>query len=92
MRLPAGTGIAGAVVAAGEGEAVPLCRTDPRFAARVATGSGYVPHTMLVAPLRHGATTVGVLSVLDRRDGLPYGSADLARGQLFADVAGAALA
>ena len=91
MRLPAGTGIAGAVVAAGEGEAVPSCRTDPRFAARVATGSGYVPHTMLVAPLREGATTVGVLSVLDRRDGRPYGPADLARGQLFADVAAAAL-
>ena len=68
------------------------CRTDRRFAARVATSSGYVPHTMIVAPFRDGATTLGVLSVLDRRDGRQFGPADLARAQLFADVAAAALA
>lgn len=92
VRLPAGTGIAGAVVQSGEGEAIPSCRTDLRFAARVATRSGYVPHTMIVAPFRDGATTLGVLSVLDRRDGTQFGPADLARAQLFADVAAASLA
>ena len=34
---------------------------------------------------------VGALSVLDRRDGGPYGPSDLARAALFADLAVAAL-
>ena len=52
MRLPPGVGIAGAVVASGEGVFVPECRKDPRFARQVAAGTGYVPYTMVVAPLR----------------------------------------
>ena len=48
MRLPAGVGIAGAVVASGEGVFVPECRKDPRFARQVAAGTGYVPYTMVV--------------------------------------------
>jgi eukaryotic-like serine/threonine-protein kinase len=91
VRLPPGIGIAGAVVAAGEGQAVPECRNDPRFAAQIAAGTGYVPHTMVVVPLKRGGVTIGVMSVLDRRDGGPYGSNDVARAQLFSDLAIAAL-
>ena len=91
VRLPPGVGIAGAVVAAGEGQAVPECRTDPRFAAQIAAGTGYVPHTMVVVPLRREGQTLGVLSVLDRRDGGPYGPNDVTRAQLFAELAIAAL-
>ena len=92
VRLPPGMGIAGAVVEAGEGQAVPECRTDPRFAARIAAGTGYVPHTMVVVPLKRGNKVLGVLSVLDRRDGNPYTPADVTRGELFAELAVAALA
>jgi hypothetical protein len=91
VRLPPGVGIAGAVVAAGEGQAVPECRSDPRFAAQIAAGTGYVPHTMVVVPLKRGGQTIGVLSVLDRRDGGPYGPNDVTRAQLFAELAIAAL-
>jgi predicted Ser/Thr protein kinase/putative methionine-R-sulfoxide reductase with GAF domain len=91
VRLPPGVGIAGAVVAAGEGQAVPDCRSDPRFAAQIAAGTGYVPHTMVVVPLKRGGLTIGVLSVLDRRDGGPYGPNDVTRAQLFAELAIAAL-
>ena len=38
----------------GEGQAVPDCRNDPRFAAQIAAGTGYVPYTMLVVPLKRG--------------------------------------
>jgi predicted Ser/Thr protein kinase len=86
VRLPAGSGIAGAVVAEREGIAVPSCREDPRFAVRIAEGTGYVPYTMLVVPLVRDAEAIGALSVLDRRDGRPYGAADLERAQLFADL------
>jgi hypothetical protein len=91
VRLPPGVGIAGAVVKAGDGQAVPECRTDPRFAAQIAAGTGYVPHTMVVVPLRRAGETIGVMSVLDRRDGGPYGPNDVTRAQLFAELAIAAL-
>ena len=51
VRLPPGVGIAGSVVADRRGIAVPDCRNDPRFAAQIAAGTGYVPNTMLVVPL-----------------------------------------
>jgi predicted Ser/Thr protein kinase len=86
VRLPQGSGISGAVVAEREGIAVPNCREDPRFAVRIAEGTGYVPYTMLVVPLVRDGEAIGALSVLDRRDGRPYGAADLERAQLFADL------
>ncbi len=91
VRLPPGVGIAGAVVAANEGQAVPECRSDPRFASQIAAGTGYVPHTMVVVPLKRGGSTIGVMSVLDRRDGTAYGPNDVIRAQLFAELAIAAL-
>lgn len=91
LRLPPGAGLAGAVVAGGEGVAVPECRNDPRFAAQVAARTGYVPYTMVVTPLQREGATIGVLSLLDRRDGGPYLHADLARAALFADLAVVAL-
>jgi hypothetical protein len=91
VRLPPGVGISGAVVASGEAQAVPECRTDPRFAAQIAAGTGYVPHTMVVAPLKRGGKTVGAISILDRRDGGSYGPTDVTRAELFAELAIAAL-
>jgi len=91
LRLPPGAGLAGAVVQSGEAVAVPECRTDPRFAKQVAAKTGYVPYTMLVTPLVREGRTIGVLSLLDRRDGQPYRHEDLARAALFADLAVVAL-
>src|SRR6201995_1069290 len=87
MRLPPGVGLAGAVVESGEGTFVPECRKDPRFARQGAAGTGYVPSPMVVAPLNREGKTIGVLSVLDRRDGNPYLREDLAKVALFADLA-----
>ena len=91
MRLPPGAGLAGAVVASGEGVAVPECRTDPRFAKQVAAKTGYVPYTMLVTPLIREGKTIGVLALLDRRDGQPVPPRGPRRASLFADLAVVAL-
>lgn len=91
VRLLPGEGIAGAVLASGEGADIPDCRSDERFHAQIAAGTGYVPLTMLVVPLVHDGRAVGALSLLDRRDGEPYGPADLPRAELFAELAAAAL-
>ena len=91
VRLPPGVGIAGKVVQGGDAEAVPDCRTDPRWASRIAEGTGYVPYTMLVVPLIRHDQTIGALSILDRRDGGPYRDDDLEPAGLFADLAVKAL-
>jgi hypothetical protein len=91
VRLPPGTGIAGGVVATSVGEAIPDCRTDPRFAARIAAGTGYVPYTMLVVPMRRGDRAIGALSILDRRDGRSYREEDIEPAALFGDLAVKAL-
>jgi hypothetical protein len=92
VRLPPGVGIAGGVVTSGIGEAIPDSRTDPRFAASIAAGTGYVPYTMLVVPLQRHGRVIGALSVLDRRDGQRYRQDELERAGLFADLATKALA
>jgi hypothetical protein len=90
VRLEPGKGISGSVVAGGEGTAV-SCREDPRFAAQVAAGTGYVPYTMVVVPLERNGDTIGVLSILDRRDGGFFGQEDVDRAGLFAELAVTAL-
>ena len=46
---------------------------------------------MVVVPLLRGGAPIGVLSVLDRRDGGFYSSPDLERATLFAELAVTAL-
>jgi hypothetical protein len=87
VRLPPGQGLAGSVIDSGQPLTVSECRSDPRFAARIAAGTGYVPYTMLVVPLMREERPIGVLSLLDRRDGGPYGPGDAERGALFAELA-----
>ena len=79
------------VVDRGASEAIPQCAVDPRFAAGVANGTGYVPFTMLVVPLRRGERAIGALSILDRRDGGSYRGEDIEPAELFADLAVKAL-
>jgi Protein kinase domain/GAF domain len=87
VRLTPSQGLAGSVLSNGQPLAVADCRSSPRFAMRIAAGTGYVPYTMLVVPLMRDGRPVGVLSLLDRRDGRPYGPGDAQRASLFADLA-----
>ena len=91
MRLLPGQGIAGRVLATGVGEVIQDCRNDPDFAAATARRTGYVPYTMIVVPLIPDDVAVGVLTVLDKRDGGAYDVGDLARSAMFADLALAAM-
>ena len=86
-RLPLRAGIAGDVATRGIATAVPDCRSDPRFARAVAEATGYIPHTMVVAPMLRAGAVCGVLTVLDRRDGTPFGDDDLDCARLFAELA-----
>jgi len=91
VRLPPGHGLAGSVIEDGQPLAVSDCRSAPRFAARIAAGTGHVPYTMLVVPLMRRGQPIGVLSLLDRRDGGQYGPEDAERAALFAELAVSAI-
>ena len=71
IRLPLGSGIAGAVAQTGETVNVPDAYADPRFDRNVDLRSGYRTLNMLVVPVWNaaGPAVVGVLQVLYKRSG-----------------------
>ena len=79
VRLPPGTGIAGSVSRALQAEAVPDCRNDPRFAAQIAAGTGYVPYTMLVGARSSCRTERDRRAVDARPPRRRYGPEDMER-------------
>ena len=64
--FPTDAGISGWVLTSQQPLSVDEVEADPRFAADVASRSGYVPRTIMAAPLLHGEGALGVLAVLDR--------------------------
>jgi GAF domain-containing protein len=69
LSIDASAGIAGYAVTSGQPLAVADAPSDPRFDRTVAEATGYVPSTLLAAPLIDDAGVVGVLEALDRRGG-----------------------
>jgi GAF domain-containing protein len=65
-RIPANTGIAGWVLAAGQPLVVEDVTQDPRFAADFARSTGYLPKGIMTAPILGEDGPIGVISVLDR--------------------------
>ena len=66
-RFPAGTGVAGWVLATRTPLVIEDVARDPRFAKDVAEGTGYVPQGLMAVPLLHDERALGVLEVLDRQ-------------------------
>jgi GAF domain-containing protein len=69
LRLPVSSGLAGWVVSSGQPIAVHDVRADPRFAVHVAESTGYVPRSILAAPVTRSGDAVGVMEVLDSAEG-----------------------
>ncbi|MGE5272240.1 MAG: GAF domain-containing protein [Verrucomicrobiota bacterium] len=67
QRFPAGTGVAGWVLATRTPLVIEDVARDPRFAKDVAEGTGYVPQGLMAVPLLHDEEALGVLEVLDRQ-------------------------
>jgi GAF domain-containing protein len=90
-RFPASKGIAGWVLAAHEPIMVSDVSTNTAFARDVAESTGYVPHSLMAAPLLTDDRPIGVLEVLDydRNPSTTLEAMDLL--QLFARQAAVAL-
>jgi len=69
LTIDASVGIAGYVFSSGQPLAIADVSRDPRFDRTVAEATGYVPRSLLATPLADEEGLVGVLEVLDRRDG-----------------------
>jgi GAF domain-containing protein len=65
VAIPAERGIAGWVFQSGETIIAEDVTQDPRFDRDFAVSTGYVPSTIMAAPLDLGDQTIGVLEVLD---------------------------
>lgn len=65
-RFPGGTGIAGWVAMCGEPMLVDDVNQAPEFARSAAESTGYVPRSVMAAPLIRAGECIGVLEVLDR--------------------------
>jgi len=76
-RFPSSTGIAGFALVTRQPLVVDDLDTDPRFSRDRAEATGYVPKSIVAAPLLHEEQALGVLSVLDRAEDRPFGLAEL---------------
>lgn len=65
-RFPGGTGIAGWVATCGQPLLVDDVADTAQFARDAAESTGYVPKSIMAAPLIRGGDCIGVLEVLDR--------------------------
>ena len=91
-RFPAGTGIAGWTVMCGQPLLIDDVSDNPRFSRDAAESTGYVPRSIMAAPLFHGGDCVGVLEVLDRDSQPRCDLADLDALGLLATETAAVLA
>jgi len=91
LAVQPGEGVAGYVYSSGEPLAIGETTVDPRFRRDAAEQTGYVPRSLLAVPLADAAGTIGVLEVLDRRDGAPFDLADLEAASVFARQATVAI-
>jgi Nif-specific regulatory protein len=88
VRFPAGQGIAGAVLRTGEPLRLDDAASDSRFYHDVDRVTGLATRSMLAVPLGSRRGPLGVIEVVNRRDGAPFDDADLELlGALAAGVA-----
>jgi HD-GYP domain-containing protein (c-di-GMP phosphodiesterase class II) len=71
MTLPIGQGIGGWVALHRKPEVVNDAQSDPRFAGKFDKASGFVTKSLLCVPMIFRGELVGVVEVLNKRDG-PY--------------------
>jgi putative ABC transport system ATP-binding protein len=77
VRIPIGTGIAGAVAESGYAIRVEDAYADPRFNQDVDLRSGFRTRTVLCLPLKDRTGAVfAVAQLLNRKDGLPFDAED----------------
>lgn len=74
VRLPAGTGVVGAVVREGKSVIIRDAQTDQRWYQDL--DAEFVTHSIIAVPMTSRGRAIGVLQLLNRRDGAPFNEDD----------------
>ncbi len=90
-RIPLDKGIAGYVAMTGQAISVSNVQQDSRFNKDFAQSTGYLPDSILAAPLLLDDRVIGVLEVLDKIQGSSFGMQDMELMGLFAHQAALAI-
>jgi GAF domain-containing protein len=69
QRVPAGEGIAGWVVQNGEPVVVASAKDDPRFYGEIDERTGFETRNMVAVPMTTRDRTIGVIEVINKREG-----------------------
>lgn len=91
MRIPLDKGIAGCVALTGQPMAISDVQRDPNFYQEFARSTGYVPRSILAAPLISDDRVIGVMEVLDKIDAPSFGLEDMDLLGMFARQAALAI-
>ncbi len=92
VRIPMGSGIAGAVAASGQSIRVDDAYTDARFNPAVDKQLGYRTRSILCLPVKNSeGKAFAVAQLLNRRDGQPFDDRDEARYKEFLESIGLVL-
>jgi putative ABC transport system ATP-binding protein len=92
VRIPIGSGIAGAVAQSGQAIRVDDAYADPRFNREVDAKSGFRTRSILALPIKDRAGGVfAVAQLLNRRDGQPFEAADEQKFSRFIESIGVIL-
>ena len=83
-------GIAGHVIRTAEPVFLPNARASSRFSKEIDEAGSTRTTALLAAPMIHRAETVGLIEVVNRRDGTSFADADLKLLQIFATFAAGA--
>ena len=90
MKLPIGQGIAGWVAQQRKHQVVNDTSKDARFAGKFDKASGFVTRSLLCVPMMFRDELVGVVEVLNKRDG-PFADADVELLTALASMASVAI-
>ncbi len=75
-RLPPGTGVVGAVVQEGQPTIIRDAHSDERWYGGVDDRTGFITHSVIAVPMVSRRHTIGVIQLLNRRDGVPFDQDD----------------
>ena len=84
LSVPSGEGLVGYVFTTGQALALKDVASDSRFGRRFAEQTEYVPRSIVAVPLQDESGTIGVLEVLDKRDGTTFTMDDIELASVFA--------
>ena len=90
-RFPINSGLAGYVATTGQPLAISDVQKDPRFNQEFAESTGYVPSSILAAPLVRNDRVIGVMEVLDKIDSSSFDIQEIELLGMFANQAAIAI-